>query len=198
MTDLSHTITPKSDQLNADDMIAGPKTIKITAVSAVPSSSEQPVAISFSGDDGKPYKPCKSMRRVMVALWGADGSKYVGRSMTLFRDPSVKWGGIEVGGIRISHMSDIDADVSMALTETRAKRSKYTVRKLTTAQAPKTELPKLDLAKATSSIELAGDLAAVDVFAEALKGYAWTREEKLQISKALADKRASFTGVVDL
>lgn len=130
MTDLSTTITPKSDQMNADDLIAGPRTITITKVSADTGSSEQPILISYEGDGGKPFKPCKSMRRVMVAIWGADGTMYPGRAMTLYRDPSVKWGGMEVGGIRISHMSDMDAPVTMALTATKQSRKPYTVRPL--------------------------------------------------------------------
>ncbi len=130
MTDLTNTIIPKSDQMNADDLIAGPRTIKITKVSADTGSAEQPILISFEGDGGKPYKPCKSMRRVMVAIWGADGSSYPGRAMTLYRDPSVRWGGLEVGGIRISHMSDMDAPVTMALTATKQSRKPFTVRPL--------------------------------------------------------------------
>jgi len=34
MTDMSLHIAPKSEQLNADDLIAGPRTITITSVSA--------------------------------------------------------------------------------------------------------------------------------------------------------------------
>jgi hypothetical protein len=49
------------------------------------------------------------MRRVLVAMWGAEASAYVGRSLTLFRDPDVKFGGMETGGIRISHATHIDA-----------------------------------------------------------------------------------------
>jgi hypothetical protein len=135
MTDLSTTIAPKSDQLNSDDLISGPITVRITKVTASPSSPEQPINISYEGDGGKPYKPCKSMRRVLVNAWGRDGSKYPGRSMTLYRDPTVKWGGIEVGGIRISHLSDIAETVTMALTATRASRKPYTVKPLTTAKS---------------------------------------------------------------
>lgn len=130
MIDLTPTIAPKSDQLNADDLIAGPMTIRITNVSANPSSPEQPVSISFDGDNGKPYKPCKSMRRVLVSAWGKDGTAYIGRSMTLYRDPKVTFGGIEVGGIRISHMSDIERDMSMSLTASRTKRLPYVVKPL--------------------------------------------------------------------
>nr|MBX2835055.1 hypothetical protein [Micavibrio sp.] len=71
MTDISHTIVPKSMQLNADDLISEPKTITITQV-RVKDNPDQPVAISYQGDNGKPYYPCKSMRRVMVRAWGKD------------------------------------------------------------------------------------------------------------------------------
>lgn len=133
MTDLATTIAPKSDQLNADDLIAGPMTITVTGVSAA--SSEQPIAINFEGDNGKPYKPCKSMRRVLVQLWGRDGSKYAGRSMTLYRDPEVKFGGEKVGGIRISHMSHIEGRKTLALTATRGSRKPFVVEPLKVSQA---------------------------------------------------------------
>jgi len=129
MIDLSLTIAPKSDQLNADDLIAGPRTIRITSIHGS-DDPDQPVAIHFEGDNKKPYKPCKSMRRVLVNAWGADGTAYVGRSLTLYRDEGVQFGGIKVGGIRISHMSHIEREVTMALTATRAKRTPYTVRPL--------------------------------------------------------------------
>lgn len=138
MTDLSLTIAPKSDQLNADDLIGGPMTILITRVSGR-DTAEQPIAINFEGDGGKPYMPCKSMRRVLVHVWGKDGNQYPGRSLTLYRDPAVKFGVLEVGGIRISHMSHIDEPVTMALTATRASRKPFTVRPLANAPAPTTD-----------------------------------------------------------
>jgi hypothetical protein len=127
--DISPTVAPKSDQLNADDFIGGPKTYKIKHVSANPDAPEQPVNVFFDGEN-LPFRPCKSMRRVMIATWGADASKYTGMSMTLYRDPSVKWGGMEVGGIRISHMSGIDKPITMALTASKSKRAPYTVKPL--------------------------------------------------------------------
>lgn len=134
MNDMSSVIEPRSDQQNADDFIGGPRTITITAVHIQP--GEQPVSIAFEGDNNKPWKPCKSMSRVLVQAWGPDASKYAGRSLTLYRDPKVKWGGLEVGGIRISHMSDIENDMVMALTETRGKRAPFKVCRLQ-AQAVK-------------------------------------------------------------
>lgn len=129
MTDLRHTIAPKSDQLNADDLIGLTRTVRVTKVSLC-AEPDQPIAVNFEGDNGKPYKPCKSMRRVLVNVWGPDGNAFVGRSMTLYRDDGVKFGGLEVGGIRISHMSHIDKPVTMALTATRAQRRPYTVHPL--------------------------------------------------------------------
>lgn len=128
MTNLAPTIEPKSDQLNADDLIGGPRTVKITKVAAA--GGEQPISISFEDDNGRPYKPCKSMRRVLVFAWGEKGADYVGRSMTLYRDDSVRFGGIEVGGIRISHMSHIERELSFPLTMSKAKRATYTVKPL--------------------------------------------------------------------
>lgn len=130
---MNPAIVPKSDQLNSDDLIGGPRTIAITNVT-VKDTGEQRVSIHFEGDNGKPWKPCKSMCRVLVALWGSDGKKYVGRRLTLFRDPSVKWAGMAVGGIRISEMSDIDKPMTLALTETRGKRAPFVVKPLTASK----------------------------------------------------------------
>lgn len=129
MTDMLRTIIPKSNQLNADDLIAGQtKTIKITKVSIA--AGEQPIAINYEGDNGKPYMPCKSMRRVLVNVWGSDGNQYVGRRMTLYTDPKVTYGGVAVGGIRISHMSHMTEEKVMALTASKSNRKPYVVRPL--------------------------------------------------------------------
>ena len=131
VVNLLPTIAPKSDQLNADDLIGRTLTIKVSKVSIL-GEADQPIAVHFEGDGGKPYKPCKSMRRVLVNVWGADGNAYLGQSMTLYRDEKVAFGGVAVGGIRISHMSGIDRDATMALTTTRAQRKPYTVKPLNT------------------------------------------------------------------
>ena len=126
--DLSQTIIPKSDQLNADDLIAGPRTIRITGITG--GSAEQPVSVSYEGDNGRPYKPSKSMRRILVALYGNDSAACIGRRITLYRDADIKFGGDAVGGIRISHASDIDRQLVMALTLKRGQRAQYRVEPL--------------------------------------------------------------------
>lgn len=147
MTDLAKTIIPKSDQLNADDLIAGPVEITITRVRGC-DEADQPIAVHFEGDNNKPYKPCKSMRRVLVRAWGADGAQFAGRRLRLYRDEGVQFGGIKVGGIRISHMSHIDRPLVVALTVTRAKRAPYTVEPLVAqvsrATPPREDAPRED------------------------------------------------------
>jgi hypothetical protein len=154
MNNMLTTIIPKSDQLNADDLIGGQtKTVKITKVSLL--GGDQPVALNYEGDNGKPYKPGKSMRRVLVHVWGGDGNKYIGRSLTLFRDDKVMFGGVATGGLRISHMSDISESVTMALTATRANRKPFTVKPLALAQEPSLQ-DWMDDIKSAPTLEVLG------------------------------------------
>lgn len=132
--DMTASIIPKSDQLNADDLISGPVTVTVESVTA--GNAEQPVDVHLVEFPGRAFRPSKSMRRVMVAAWGAETSVYTGRRMTLYRDPSIKFGKDEVGGIRISHMSDIGKALKIALTVTRGKREPFTVEPLTDAPKP--------------------------------------------------------------
>ena len=136
MTNMLSTIIPKTDQQNADMLIGGPRTIKISKISIA--TGDQPVALHFEGDDDKPYKPCKSMRRVLVTVWGEDGNAYVGRSLTLYCDIKVTFGGAAVGGIRISHMSHIDKPVTILLTASKANKKPFTVQPLKVTAAPTT------------------------------------------------------------
>lgn len=145
--DLSETLAPKSDQVQADDLIAGPRTVTVTEVRK--GSPEQPVDV-FLAEFDRPYRPGKSMRRVLVAAWGAEAAAYVGRRMTIFNDPAVKWGGVAVGGVRISHLSHIDKPLSIALTVTRGKRAPFTVQPLPDAPTP----PPIDVGSITDQAEL--------------------------------------------
>ena len=136
---IGETIMPKSDQLNADDLIAGSKTIKISQIK-VYDREVQPVEISYEGDEGKPYKPSLGMRRVLVQLWGEDEQIYIGRSLTLYRNDSVKFGGYEVGGIRISHASDIKEPTRVLETVAKGKRQPITINPLKIAKKKLTDL----------------------------------------------------------
>jgi hypothetical protein len=144
--DIAKTIEPRSDQQNYDDVAIAPRTVTVTEVRV--GSAEQPVELHLEEFPGRPYKPSKSMRRVLVAAWGSDGSKYVGRRLTIYGDPDVKFGGERVGGIKISHLSHIEKRMSMPLTVTRGKRVLHTVEPLRddapTTRAPKPAAPDVD------------------------------------------------------
>lgn len=127
--DISSTIIPKSDQLNADQLLADNLTIIVTKVTAG-GGEDQPVSIFYEGDKGRPYKPCKTMRKLLAYAWGSNAATWIGRAMTLYNEPDVRFGGEMVGGIRISHLSDIPADIKVSLTTTRGKKALTAVRRM--------------------------------------------------------------------
>src|SRR5690606_2824006 len=125
--DMTESIAPRSDRMNADDLLTGPRTFTIVDVRRS-SDGDSPVDVILAEfPQGRPFKPSKSMRRILVAAWGADAAAYKGRRLTLFRDPNVTFGRDKVGGIRISHLSHIDKPLTIALTVTRGKRAPYKV-----------------------------------------------------------------------
>jgi hypothetical protein len=131
---LRDTIVPKSDQINYDDVMTAPLTVRVTGLKA--GSAEQPVIVGIvdaaTGAELRDFKPCKSMRRVLIAAWGDKGKEWIGKSMTLYGDSGVRFGGVEVGGIRISHVSGITEPLALKLTTTRSKRAEYIVKPLET------------------------------------------------------------------
>lgn len=107
MADIRTTLEAKSDQLNATDIMGFDLVIRVRSVS-VGGSKEQPISVYFEGDNNRPWKPSKGMRRVLAAGWGFETDNWIGKSVKLHFDSSVKYAGKEVGGIRIKAMSDID------------------------------------------------------------------------------------------
>lgn len=126
--DMTETIAPRSDQLNADDLITGPVTVTVAEV--VKGSPEQPVDVRLVEYPSRAYRPSKSMRRIMVAAWGAEAAAYAGRRITLVRNPEIMFGRDKVGGIEISHLSHLEKPLTVALTATRGKRKSFTVQPL--------------------------------------------------------------------
>lgn len=123
---LSETIKTKSDQLNADDLIGGPIDVLITGIKS--GNREQPVIIAIEGH--QPFKPCKTVRRLLIKGWGDNGHDWVGKSMTLYNDPAVKWAGVAIGGIRVSHMSHISAPFDATLNASAKHKMKHTIQVL--------------------------------------------------------------------
>jgi len=134
MNDFAAALAPKSDQINAMDLVGADLTVTITGVKVTP-GTEQPVSITIAGTH-KVWRPCKTTGRILMAAWGADTSQFVGRSVQLCLDPKVKWGGLEVGGIRIRAMSHIDEDLKIVVAESKQVRKPVTVKRLQVAAQP--------------------------------------------------------------
>lgn len=138
--DISETLAPDSQQLDAVELIGGPRTFTIESVSK--GNAEQPVNIHLV-DFPRPWRPGKSMRRVLVACWGADAALYVGRRVTLYRDPDVTFGKDKVGGTRISHLSHLERPKRIPLLVSRGQSMTYTVDPLPAATSPTPATPAL-------------------------------------------------------
>jgi hypothetical protein len=152
--DMTESIAPKSDQMDYEDLIGGERIFTISEVRRGP-SAEQPIEILLA-EFPRPWRPAKTVRRLLVAAWGADGSQYVGQRVMLFGDPTVKWAGQPVGGIRVKAMSGIDKPLTVALTVARGKRAPFTVDPLPdTPHAAPTITPE-QVASCTSIDELRG------------------------------------------
>jgi hypothetical protein len=129
MADLTQTIAVKGDQLNAVDLITGPRTFTITKVVQV-KDEKQPILI-YLAEWPEPWKPCKTMRRLLCLIWTGDGDLYVGRKVTLWRNPDVLWSGKKDGGIEFSHASHITKQFKEILPYGRGVRREFIIDPLT-------------------------------------------------------------------
>ena len=124
--DFGETLTAKSDQLNADDLVGGPITVQITDAKRG-DSPEQPLVLRLSGDH-RPWKPCKTARRILAACVGSTNTgALIGRWVRLYRDPDVTWAGKAVGGIRVDGMSGIDRPVTIALALNKKAKAEHRI-----------------------------------------------------------------------
>jgi len=172
-------IAPKSDQINAEDLVGRTITVTVRDVQ-IRAGQEQPISVAVEESD-KVFRPCKTTARLMVQAWGPDASKYAGRKMTLYRDPSVKWGGVAIGGIRISHMSHLDAPLVIALAENKKNRKVHTVQPL--------QIEKQLASPDALTLDAARDLVEGAPDLDALRAV-WSR-------KAMAPFRAELQGLLD-
>ena len=183
VSDLRPTIVPKSDQLNSEQLLAGPMTVTITDVRI--GSDDQPVVLHYENDNGRPYKPCKTMRKVLLYGWGADGRDWVGKTMTLYNDQSVKWAGVDVGGIRISHMSHIERDMQVSLTATKGKKAPHVIKRMDPPQAAAPTLASV--LELIPKIKGQKGKAAVEAMIQALPF-----EDQMQATEALEQQVAAL------
>lgn len=129
------TAEPRSDQWNADDFIGGAKTFTISGVRV--GSAEQKYDIELEGQE-RAWRPPLTMLRLLMHAWGDESDEWIGRRVTLYRDESIRFGSDEVGGIRISHMSNLPGNkpLTVKLTKQRGRRQNHTVQPLPDVPQP--------------------------------------------------------------
>jgi len=115
-----HDIQAKSDQMNAVDFIK-PMTFRIEKVEYNP-KQPQPIKLHLEGYKGRPYKPCKSMLRGLSKVWGMDESLWNNKLIQLYCEPTVKWAGKEIGGIRIAAVSGISEPFELIVQLNKTQR----------------------------------------------------------------------------
>ena len=64
--------------------------------------------------------------------------------MTLYNEPSVKFGGVAVGGIRISHMTDIGNGICMSTNASKGKKKEVIIQPLKMAAPAQEQKPTID------------------------------------------------------
>ena len=184
--DMTDSIAPVSDQLDAVDLLTGPRTFTITEVGK--GSVEQPVDIHLA-EFPRVWRPSKSMRRVLVAAWGPDASAYVGRRVTLYCDDAVMFGKDRVGGTRISHLSDLKGGkrLSVPLLISRGKSAMFTVEPLVEAAPTKPTRKAAESAEPTvAQVAACTDVGALKVMYDA----AGSPEMRAQIRARKAELNA--------
>lgn len=192
MIDFTDTIkSNKSNQLNYDDLIAGKMVLRITDAKKV--SGEQPMVLSYEGGEGKPYKPCLGMRRFIYQLWGKNGEDYIGRSIEVFGNPTVKWGGEEQGGIQINAMSHIDSDKILMLTVARGKRIPYKIKRLELDE-DLNQITEDEFNKICAEFETAETMKDLQDLGPLIKNGGYNAESKAQLTEQYRKNSARIRG----
>ena len=137
--DMSDTIAPKSDQLDAVDLLGGDRTFTIERVTR--NNDDQPFNFHLA-EFPRPWRPNLSMRRVLMTCWGPDAATYVGRRVTLYCDPDVQFGGAAVGGTRIRALSHLDKPKQVPLLVSKGRSKVYVVQPLKDDAKPSAAPPR--------------------------------------------------------
>lgn len=192
--DITDTLAPKSDQLNAEDLLTSSRTVTIEKV-VRKSSEEQPLDVHLTEFPGRPFRPSKTVRRILAAVWSSESDDWVGKRMTIYRDPEVKWAGEDVGGIRVSHLSGVDKRLKIVLTTKRGQKKPFYIDPL-----PDTPLKS---AKPPTAAAIIGAFDALGVSVEQLETKvgcgqdAWTAEHVATLAALGKAIKAGETTVQD-
>ena len=145
---------PRSDQWNADDFVGGPQTFTIAGVKE--GAAEQPYDIELVEGEGRVWRPPLTVLRLLIAGWTNETDAWIGRRVTLYRDETIPFGAEIVGGIRVSHMSNLPdgKPVREKLTKQRGRRALHTVQPLPDVAPAPTAPTAADVAACTDVDQL--------------------------------------------
>ena len=146
------TAEPRSDQLNADDLVGSSRIVTIAGVRT--GTAEQKYDILLEGEE-RVWRPPLTVLRILLAAWGDESSVWVGRRAELYRDPEVRFGSEQTGGIRVRALSHIGKRMAVAVTEKRGKRKLHIVDALPDLPTPD-PLTDSEIDAATTTDELRG------------------------------------------
>jgi hypothetical protein len=122
------TIEKKTDQLNYEDFLGGiTRIVTIAGVTAGTKEQQYDIAIE---DDTRVWRPAVTVLKLLVAAWTDEAALWTGRRAELYGDPDIMFGRDNVGGIRVSRLSHIDAPLTVSLTETRGRKKSHTIQPL--------------------------------------------------------------------
>lgn len=132
--DIAATLAPKSDQLDAIDLMGQPPRIfTVTKVDVKQDpNAEQPVSVHLA-EFPRVWRPNVSMRRVLAHCWGSKSSAWTGRQVELYCEDDVKFGNDVTGGTRISRLSHIDGPKTVPLLLSKGRSGSWKVTPLPTA-----------------------------------------------------------------
>ncbi|WP_300974861.1 hypothetical protein [Sphingomonas sp. LHG3406-1] len=124
--------------------------------------------------------------------------------LTLYTDPTVKWGGMEVGGIRISHLSHIERGEQLALTATKGSRKPHRVMPLVMEQHQAAPTPPAEDTRAEyetwandflNRVNRADSVEKVRaLFARAEETIGWLKANHPDLADAIDTKRPQEEG----
>lgn len=127
--DISETLAPKSDQIDAIDLMGKPPRVFTITKVDVRTKAEQPVSVHLA-EFPRVWRPNVTMRRVLGYCWGTKSSAWVGRRVELFCDEAVKFGHDTTGGTRVSRLSHIEGPKSVPILLSKGRSGTYKVQPL--------------------------------------------------------------------
>ena len=152
LMDITNALAPKSDQLDAVDLLGSPPQV-FTITDVNEGNPEQPVNIHLA-EFPRVWRPSKGMLRVLAHCWSKDTTTWVGRSVELYCDPEVTFGPNRVGGIRISRLSHIDKRTPVPMIVKRGQGGSWNVDPLPATTPTPTEPTAEQVAACTDVEEL--------------------------------------------